>query len=209
MTDRKMNLLAYAITGKEFVAMDDLTRYGIDHWRGVRIEFERRGKQRTAEPHEYPAIHNYIWLRPEPEQMRHLSGVRFLGSTFHFLGKHAIADLKRFQNEVEAKEQDARAIIAEQQRALEIAKDKARDAESKRAAMDAQRAMIKASLAEYNAGDKIIIRDGVLAGEMATFKRLVQGAKDVFPFVEAEMEMLGRITTVKIDPLAVRRAATA
>lgn len=209
MTDRKMNLLAYAITGKEFVAMDDLTRYGIDHWRGVRIEFERRGKQRTAEPHEYPAIHNYIWLRPEPEQMRHLSGVRFLGSTFHFLGPRAITDLQRFQREVEAKEAEARAIIVEQERAMEIAKDKARAAESKRAEMAAQRAMIKASLAEYAAGDPIIIRDGILAGEMATFKRLVQGAKDVFPFVEAEMEMLGRITTVKIDPLAVRRAATA
>ena len=189
--------------------MDDLARFGIDHWRGVKIEFERRGKQRTAEPHEYPAIHNYIWLRPTHEQVQHLSNVRFLGSTFHFLGKHAVADLGRFQGEIEAKEQEARAIIAEQQRALEIAKDKARTAESKRAEMAAQRAMINASLAEYNVGDRIIIRDGVLAGEMATFKRLVQGAMDVFPFVEAEMEILGRITPVKIDPIAVRRAVGA
>ena len=51
MTEQ-LNWLGFAVTGKEFVAMDDLRRFGIDHWRGVRIEFERRGKQRTAEPHE-------------------------------------------------------------------------------------------------------------------------------------------------------------
>ena len=205
----QLNLLAYAITGKEFVAMSDLSRFGIDHWRGVRIEFERRGKQRTAEAHEYPAIHNYIWLRPTHQQMQHLSRVRFLGSTFHFLGKHAIADLMRFQGEVEEKEAEARAIIAEQERAMQLAQDKAKAAESKQAEMAAQRAMIKAALAEYNAGDPIIIRDGVLAGEMATFRRLVQGANDVFPFIEAEMQMLGCVTKIRIDPLVVKRAATA
>ena len=205
----QLNLLAYAITGKEFVAMDDLTRFGIDHWRGVRIEFERRGKQRTAEPHEYPAIHNYIWLRPTHQQMQHLSSVRFLGSTFHFLGKHAIADLMRFQSEIAEKEAEARAIIAEQEKALALAQDKAKAAETKRAEMAAQRAIIKAKLAEYAAGDPIQIREGVLAGEMATFKRLVQGANDVFPFVEAEIQMFGRATTIRVDPLDVRRAANA
>lgn len=183
MTDRKMNLLAYAITGKEFVAMDDLTRYGIDHWRGVRIEFERRGKQRTAEPHEYPAIHNYIWLRPEPAQMQHLSNVRFLGSTFHFISRAGVQQLERFADKVNAEYQkDQRAI-------------------GNRKAI--------ADRAAFKAGDKLEIVDGPLAGEIARFAKLVQGAQDLFPTIKAEMELMGRVVPVTLDPLAVRKAANA
>lgn len=209
MTEERRNWLGYAITGKEFVAMEDLTRFGIDHWRGVRIEFERRGKQRTAEPHEYPALRNYIWIRPTLRQIRFLSDVRFLGRTFHMMPPATVDRFRVFCGEVEAREAEARKIIAAQEEAKRVAQERARSAESRQAALAAKKALIKASIAEYKAGDQIIIRDGVLAGELATFKRLVQGAHDLIPYIEAEIELMGRSTLLKVDPLAVRRAAGA
>lgn len=209
MTEERRDWLGYAITGKEFVAMEDLTRFGIDHWRGVRIEFERRGKQRTAEPHEYPALRNYIWIRPTLRQIRFLSDVRFLGRTFHMMLPSTVDRFRVFCGEVEAREAEARKIIAAQEEAKRVAQEKARTAESRKAALAAKKALIKAAIAEYKYGDQIIIRDGVLAGELATFKRLVQGAHDLIPYIEAEIELMGRSTLLKVDPLAVRRAVGA
>ena len=202
----QLNWLGFAVTGKEFVAMDDLRRFGIDHWRGVRIEFERRGKQRTAEPHEYPAIHNYIWIRPTKSQVQHLSSVRFLGSTFHILNAHGVRQFRRFGDEVEAEEAKARAIIAQQEEAKRIADNMALKAETRKQQLAAKRASIAAAMNEYKAGEMIEIRDGVFAGELARFRKLCLGAADVHPFIEAEIEMMGRIATVQIDPLTVRRA---
>lgn len=174
------DLLGYAITGKEFVAMDDLTRFGIEHWRGTRIEFERRGKQRTAEPHEYPALHNYIWLRPTTGQMRHLSQVRFLGGTFYWLSDASVRQFGVLRDKFDAKYQEAKRI------------------EGNRKAI--------ADYAAFKPGDMLEIREGPLAGEMAKFTALVQKAQDLFPTIKAEMELLGRAVSVKLDPLSVRRA---
>lgn len=176
----RLDLLAYAMTGKEFIAMDDLARFGIDHWRGTRIEFERRGKQRTAEPHEYPALHNYIWLRPEPVQMQYLSSVRFLGKTFHFISRAGVQQLGRFRDRVEEKYEEAKRI------------------EGNRKAI--------ADYAAFRPGDLLEIREGPLAGEIAQFAKLVQSANDLFPTIRASMELMGRVVPVTLDPLAVRRA---
>lgn len=179
----KNDLLGYAITGKEFVAMDDLARFGIDHWRGTRIQFERRGKQRTAEPHEYPALHNYIWLRPTVQQMRYLSQVRFLGGTFHWLSSAAVRQFGTLRDRVDAKYQEAKRI------------------EGNRKAI--------ADYAAFMPGDLLEIREGPLAGEIARFTALVQKAQDLFPVIRADMDLMGRVVSVKLDPLAVRKAAGA
>lgn len=68
------------------------------------------GKQRTAEPHEYPALHNYIWLRPTNAQMPYLAKARFLGGTFHWLSNAAIRQLAAFRERIDAKLQEAKRI---------------------------------------------------------------------------------------------------
>lgn len=187
--------------------MDELDRVGVDHWRGTRVEFERRGKARTAEAYEYPALHNYIWLCPTPRQVHLLSGVQHLGRTFHFMGPHAVAEFGRFRQRVDDREAEARKLIAAQKEEMRIAQDMAKAAANRKEELIAKRALIKASMREYQAGEMIQIRDGVLAGEMAKFRRLVLGAEDVHPFIEAEMSVMGRVATIKVDPLAVRRAS--
>lgn len=179
---KQYNWLGWAVTGKEFVAMDDMDRHGIDYWRGVRVEFERRGKQRTAEPHEYPALHNYIWIRLQSDQAHLLSKVRFLGSTFHILNKEALRQFQRFSEIVDAKREEARRI------------------EGNRKAI--------ADYAAYQPGDALEIIGGPLAGEMATFARMIQTAHNLFPTIKAEMELMGRTVPMELDPLDVKRVAS-
>ena len=186
--------------------MSDLARFGIDHWRGVRIEFERRGKQRTAEPHEYPALHNYIWVNPTLEQVPMLSKVRYLGSTFHMLGPQIIKQCRAFHSEVAQKETEARVLMAERERILEEAKARADTKEQCEAALSKRMAAYRTSIASYTDGAQIEIRDGALAGEIATFRRLVQNAHDLFPRLQADIMMMGQLLPVELDPLDVRRA---
>jgi len=202
----KLNWLGWAMTGKEFVAMSDLARFGIDHWRGVRIEFERRGKQRTAEPHEYPALHNYIWVNPTLEQVPMLSKVRYLGSTFHMLGLTAIKQCREFHSEVAQKEAEARDLMAEREHILEEAKARGVRKAQGEAALSKRMAAYRTSIASYTEGAQIEIRDGALAGEIATFRRLVQNAHDLFPRLQADIMMMGQLVPVELDPLDVRRA---
>lgn len=213
----KLDWIGWAITGKELVAMDDLERLGICYWRGLRIEFERRGKQRTAEPHEYAALHNYLWLQPTMEQVSLLSKVRFLGSTFMPLGPAARREFERFRNEVEAREQRARDLIEERKRLEKEAKElaearkalaEARASEAKAAAAELAkaRAKLRTALAAYRKDQKLEIASGPFAGMLATFGRMVQAAHDLFPQIEAEIEIFGRPTSVRIDPLSVRAA---
>ncbi len=213
----KANWLGYAITGKEIIAMDDLSRLGIDHWRGIRIEFERRGKVRTAEPFEYSALPNYIWIRPEPYQVSLLSEVRFLGHTFRPLLPQVVEQFAAYRCQVEAKEAEARALIAEREEILAQARaekqaivaqvmKRAEAMKVKEASAAKRMTEYRTAIVAYQDGARIEIREGPLAGELATFRRMVQGAADLFPSIEAEMEMMGRVVPVLLDPLAVRKA---
>ena len=199
MSTNEMHWLGYAITGKELVAMEDLDRFGIKYWKGLRIEFERRGKVRTAEPFEYAALPNYIWIQPEAHQVARLSEVRFLGHTFRQMHSHMVREFAIFRDKIEAKEAEARALIEERKKLAEAAKRKEADAAKRMA-------LYRTAIAAYQEVALIEIREGPLAGELAKFKRLVQGASEPFPRIEAEMQMMGQLISVKLDPLSVCKA---
>ena len=175
----KTDWLGFAVSGKEFDAMDDLEAFGIAYWRGIRIEFERRGKNRTAEPFEYPYLRNYLRIRPTHAQVRLLSRVRYLGGTFMPLSKEA------------GKQFDALAERAD------AAVEQANRAAGNRKAI--------ADYAAFKPGDPLEIREGALASEMARFVKLIQRPHDLFPVILAEMDVMGRTTMVEFDPLAVRK----
>lgn len=177
MMAEPLDWLAYARTGKEFAVMDDLADLGIAHWRGERIEFERRGKNRTAEPYRYPALPNYIWIRPLPQQVHSLASIEFMARTFHFLSAHSAREMERFRRMAEARKLEAERIIGN------------RDA-----------------IAEYQAGQKLEISDGPFAGELATFCRIVHRSGELFPKIKAEMSLMGALVPIELDPLSVRKA---
>lgn len=74
---------------------------------------------------------------------------------------------------------------------------------------EARMAQISAGLRveEYNPGDLLQIMTGPFAGQLARFTRMLETAHDVFPVIEAEMELMGMATRVQVDPIAARRAA--
>jgi transcription antitermination factor NusG len=71
-------------------------------------------------------------------------------------------------------------------------------------------ARIRASeyLEEYNPGDLLTIMTGPFAGQIARFTRMLETAHDVFPVIEAEIDVFGQTARVKVDPIAARRATT-
>lgn len=58
---------------------------------------------------------------------------------------------------------------------------------------------------EYAPGDLLRIITGPFAGTMASFKRVAEGA-GMFPDLVVETQMFGQTVTVKVDPIAARRA---
>ncbi|NGQ91462.1 hypothetical protein G5V65_11195 [Rhodobacter sp. HX-7-19] len=59
-------------------------------------------------------------------------------------------------------------------------------------------------LSEYRPGELLEIVLGPFAGQLARFKRIAEGA--MFPEVVAETELMGQVVTIKLDPLAARKA---
>jgi transcription antitermination factor NusG len=188
---KDLQIMAYTTTGREFEAMDDLDAIGIDRWRGTRIEFERRGKSRVAEPYSYPALPNYIWITAPHHRLADVMDVRHISRTVKFMTLADVASWQRFQREAEARLAEAQGII-ERRKIMEAA--------------SADRQQIINLMAGYKRGDTLKIDGGAFAGMLATFSRMVINRGERHPMIEAEIEMFGGKTTAAIDALHVRRA---
>lgn len=169
--------LGYARTGKEFEVMDKLEALGVEHWRGQRIAFERKGKNRTAEPYTYPALPNYVWFSVPNDRFHLVSAIPHLCSTFIALSPANCATLGRFREAADER-------LAEAQKAVGN----------------------RTAIAAYNQGDELEIRDGAFKGFIARFERMVRLAHEQWPLVEATVTIFGRETTAHFDPLSVARA---
>lgn len=173
-----IDLMGYATGGKEFAVMDDLAKLDVTHWRGTRIEFERRGNVRTAEPYEYPALPNYVWITCDWGQLHRVLSVKHLSPLVRFMTRADVAGFAAFRRQAEARLAEARRIIGN------------RDA-----------------IVAYRKGERLEIRDGAFAGALAEFGRMVIKTGQLFPQIEAEVELFGRKARMLLDPLDVRRAA--
>ena len=60
-------------------------------------------------------------------------------------------------------------------------------------------------VAQYDPGDLLTILTGSFVGQLAKFGRMVETANELFPQIEADMQIMGRSVRVKLDPLAVRK----
>jgi len=58
---------------------------------------------------------------------------------------------------------------------------------------------------EYEPGDLLEIITGPFAGVLASFKRVAEGA-GIFPELVVETQLFGQAVTVRVDPIAARRA---
>jgi len=186
-----MNIMAYATTGREFEVMDDLASIGVECWQGKRIEFERRGKSRIAEPFEYPALPNYIHITAPFHRVSDIMDIRHLSRTVKFMHEADVMGWQVFKRAAEARLAEAQRIIAE------------------RARMDAAKASrqdVINLISSYKFGDALEIQGGAFAGMLATFGRMVVKPGTAHPMVEAKVQLFGGEVAAALDPLDVRKA---
>jgi transcription antitermination factor NusG len=190
-----MDWLSYARTGREFEVFDDLAALSIQHWRGERIEFQRRGYKRRAEPFVYPVLPNYVWITlPDERKLRDdqitaILRIEHLARTFHALLPQHVEAFQDFRRWADTRLTQAHAatnakLIAEYN-ATGISRPDSR--------------------ADYAPGDLLEIRSGPLRDQLVRFRSLVEGAERIS--IRADVVIFGRQTTVDVDPLNVKRKA--
>lgn len=156
----EINYLGYAKSGHEFEVQDELRDMGIHAWVGRVIEWKRTGKKRYPEPHEIPALPNYVFMALTPHDFHRAVTVRFLASTLVGLGKLDRRGLTRFQSAVQAEYE----------------------------AQDRLRRNAEVPRTVFNAGEQIEIIGGPFADKVATFRRVVERSGQFHPKLEAEMQ---------------------
>lgn len=160
MTGSELNYLGYAKSGHEFEVQDDLEAMGITAWVGRVIEWKRTGKKRYPEPHEQPALPNYVFMSLTPHDFHRAVTVRFLASTLVSLSTLDQRGLTRFQSAVQA-------VYDEQDR------------------IRRNRDMPKT---EFDAGQQLEIIGGPFANKIATFRRVVEKSGQMHPKLETEVD---------------------
>jgi len=168
--------LGYARGGHEFAVADDLRDLGIPTWCGRVIEWKRTGHKRHPEPHERPALPNYLFMDLRPSQFYTAQRVKHLANTMHPLTPFAERDYRRFQRSVDS---HYAAALRDVENATE-------------------------PRPEFTQGQVIKAITGPLAETMATFERIVK-AGDRWQY-EATTELMGRTVRVRFDPADVRKA---
>ena len=155
----KINYLGYAKSGHEFEVQDDLDEMGIHSWVGRVIEWKRTGKKRYPEPHEIPALPNYVFMSLTPEDFHRAVTVRFLASTLVTLGPMDRRGLVRFQS----------AVQEEYERQDRVRRNR------------------EVPKTEFDPGQQLEIIGGPLANKIATFRRVVERAGQMHPKLETEI----------------------
>lgn len=162
---------------KEFYVQQELNDMGVTNYLPRHIEFKRVGRKRYAEPFENPLLPNYIFVDTPAERFLEVLGVKYLPGPLMALSRADVAALGAFRDEVDQQYAKAR-----------------RAAENREA------------IAEYIRGQKLEVMDSRFEGSILKFRRMVQRAHDMYPKVEASMEMMGREVIAELDPLDVRAA---
>lgn len=172
----KLHVLGYAKTGREFEVMDAMTAEGIECWRGEKITFERKGRTiRTAEMVVGPALPNYVFFKCDISSLHKALSVKNLSPTVKFMHSREVAVFEDFANMLDRRAADARRIEGN-----------------------------RAAIAEYKKGDNLELLRGPFEGMLATFKSIVQMPHDKYPTIIADLEIFGRTTQIKVDPLDAR-----
>ena len=131
--------------------------------------------------------------RPDPVVRAVLPNYVFVETDAH--GFHMVRQSKHFRSWVGIGPNEARRVMA--------------FIDQCEADYQARMAQIEAGerVQEYNVDDVLEIIQGPLVGQLARFKRIIE--KGVFPEVVAEIDLMGQAVTIRLDPLAARKATAA
>jgi len=163
----------------EFIVTRKLQARGFDVWCGRKMEFIRAGKKRRAEPKVRPYLRNYIFVDVPPGRIFDVVSVQGIAPTHHYLTPHIVAELFRFREMVDTEYHEAERISLNRE---------------------------AVAVTGYEPGQALRYMSPGFEDALLRFRRIVEGASDLFPKIEAEMAAMGRTVRVKLDPLDVRAA---
>lgn len=154
----------------------------------LEARFVRKGNDRNFELTYAPLLPGYVFAEMNEEQ--HAKGIRVDGA------------LGRSLKIIKSRKPESRACMEAQavKFLAALAKDRA---EAERIALSRD----KAAMCAYKPGEVLDIIEGAFIEMLAHFRGLTQKPGDQYPMIEADIDMMGRKTPVRLDPLSVRKAS--
>lgn len=175
-TDEDGNAIKPPRVLKQRWVQDELALRGIESWCGTSVTFKRVGKNRVADRYEAPYLTNYLFVEIGPNQLFDVLSVDHIAPTVQIVPRTEMAGLRTWQEDVDGLYEAAMKV----------------DANS------------KAAIAEYRKGQAIKAISGPFEHFPIWFEKVAKAAHDLWPMVEAEVEILGARRKVRLDPLDVR-----
>ena len=168
--------VAYTPSGREMDVQEAYEAVGLECHVPRRVDVKRAGNRRRPDVVVSAYLPNYVFIWAADHQYAWMKDVKHVRSIMG-IGPGSERAVRAFISRVESD-------------------------------FAARMSQIEASerVAEYNPGDLLQIITGPFAGQVARFTRMVEGANDIFPSVFASMDLMGRETGVRLDPLHVRKA---
>lgn len=172
--------IAYATAGREFSAQEQCQALGYTCDVPRRVDLVRHAKRRTPDKVVRPFLPNYLFLHGGNDAFHAVKDIKEIRGTAMGVGDSEARRVKAFIARVEAD-------------------------------FAARMAQIEAGerVSEYQPGDMLTLMTGPFAGQLARFRRMVEGAHDAFPQIEAELaiSLMGRAVMATIDPINAKRVA--
>lgn len=170
--------IGYAKSGKELDVEAELRTMGIQAEVPRMVEAIRRGKRRYAEPVVSALFPNVIAISCTDDDWHRIRTVKHLArTTYGMCEKTYLRELRPCLDAAAQEYRNRMTAIQAGQR-----------------------------VEEYAEGDRLRIMGGPFADQVAVFRRIIESANDIFPKLEADLELFGRISRVSLDPINARRA---
>jgi len=165
----------------EFAVERQLRALGLEAFAPRKIEFKRQGKKRHAEPVMSAYLPGYIFAEIPAVMFTKAIQCRGLSPSLMAVSPQEVRrHVRPFLSKVAEENAEAERIIASRDRA---------------------------AMCQFTAGQALEVLTGPFADRVVEFTGMVQAAHDTHPMIEAQMEIFGRLTPVKVDPLDVRAAS--
>lgn len=188
-----MMWIAYVPTGQEFALVEDCEALGIRAIAPRKVEAVRTGNKRYPEPRVMPYLGNYVFIEASADEWHWLKDVKYLRSMMAV----PLGEVRKVQSFCDTIEAQYAARMMEIDQAVAVMRNREASKEARREALMVMQA--------YSPSDLLEVLCGPLAGQIAAFGRMVERGMEMVPEIEATMTLFGRETTVRLDPLHIRK----
>lgn len=185
--------IAYVPTGQEFALVEDCEALGVEAIAPRKVEAVRTGNRRWPEKRITPYLGNYVFVTATADQWYWLKDIRYVRS---IMGVPP-GEQRRVRDFLDAVETTFAAKEAEIDRAVETMRDREASKEARREALRVMQS--------YTPSDLLEVLCGAFAGQIVAFGRMVERGIAMTPEIEATFTLFGRETSVRLDPLHVRK----